>query len=158
MKIIFLDIQGVLHLPIYSRKLKTKGLNPFDDYGPTFAPNCVKNLQTIIETTQAKIVISSTWRLMGEHRLQAMWKDRQLPGEIIGLTPSIQNVKRGDEIAHYLKENGHQNAPPQIIQYLIIDDNNTMLKTQQDNFVQTDSNLGITQTDVQKAINILQAK
>ena len=38
--------------------------------------------------THADIVIESSWKYLGLEAMQDMWKDRQLPGKVIGITPS----------------------------------------------------------------------
>lgn len=88
-KIIFLDIDGVLN--VYP--------NGRDEYGAKFHSHFEDNLRFIIEKTQAKIVISSTWRMNGLREMKAMWQDRDLPGEVIDVTP-VFNTERGEEIAH----------------------------------------------------------
>ena len=55
MKIIFLDIDGVLNVIPQGR----------DEYGAIFHPEFVANLKHIIDKTGAKLVISSTWRMSG---------------------------------------------------------------------------------------------
>lgn len=55
MKVIFLDIDGVLNVYCQGR----------DEYGCTFHKHFEDNLRWIIEETGAKIVISSTWRRDG---------------------------------------------------------------------------------------------
>lgn len=36
-----------------------------DTYGPLFDSEAVKNMQRIIEVTDARIVVSSSWRYLG---------------------------------------------------------------------------------------------
>lgn len=69
MKVIFLDIDGVLNTK-YWENMKVR-----DQYGHTFDPNSVANLARIIEETGAEIVISSSWKCLGLDTLQKMWKD-----------------------------------------------------------------------------------
>lgn len=64
MKVIFLDIDGVLN--VYPQG--------FDEYGSKFHPHFVENLKCLIEKTEAKILISSTWRFSGLKVMQEMWK------------------------------------------------------------------------------------
>ncbi len=97
MKVIFLDIDGVLNVIPQGH----------DEYGAIFHPEFVTNLKWIIELTEAKIVVSSSWRLNGLIALQEMWKHRDLPGEIIDTTPSIYLDK--SEISFH---NGHQQKHP----------------------------------------------
>jgi hypothetical protein len=149
MKVIFLDIDGVLNVIPQGR----------DQYGSIFHPQFEDNLQYLIEQTKANIVISSTWRYSGLKVMQNMWRDRGLPGNIINITPIHFNSRyRGEEIDAWLKEN-------QVDNYVIIDDDNDMLPEQMLNFVQTygnhehtdavDFGYGLTKECTLKAIGIL---
>jgi hypothetical protein len=60
MNYLFLDIDGVLNTGLYSDYLIENGLFETDADGYLFDPEAVKNLQTIIEETDAKIIITST--------------------------------------------------------------------------------------------------
>ena len=128
MKIIFLDIDGVLNVIPQGR----------DEFGSLFHKHFEDNLKFIIEKTNAKIVISSTWRMSGLDVMQEMWNKRNLAGEIIDVTPMLSQVydrvKRGHEIDFWIKDN------PQISNYVIIDDDNDMLEIQKNNFVRTANN------------------
>ncbi len=58
MKIIFLDIDGVLNHMYWLKKMKgVEGDKKF------FDPDCVRRLNTITDKTGAKIVLSSSWRI-----------------------------------------------------------------------------------------------
>ena len=74
-KYTFLDFDGVINTP--------KG---------KFAKKVVANLRRLLERTDAKVVISSTWRLQGMEYIQQLWQEHQLPGEVIGLTPSCNSI------------------------------------------------------------------
>jgi len=176
MKIIFLDIDGVLNLISQGR----------DDFGSIFHQHLVDNLTTLVESTGAKIVMSSSWRFNSKKLMkmsteemssyvhkpitrtqlikdgidycQGMWKHRNYPGEVIDITPHIDICKRGEEIQMWL--DNHEN----ISQYIIIDDDIDMLDSQLDNFVQTSENwdhednvegYGLTKICAEKAIEIL---
>lgn len=80
--------------------------------------------------------------------LQKMWKDRNLPGVIIDITPDGKS--KGWEIDEWL-----MNHKGQVSGYAIIDDENVMLPEQQKHFVQTKSQLGITSREIEKSIIIL---
>ena len=60
--IIFLDFDGVLNTEKYYCELKSKGLPSDDKYGQLFDPEAVANLRKIIDATDARIVVSSSWR------------------------------------------------------------------------------------------------
>lgn len=130
MKVIFLDIDGVLNVIPQGH----------DKWGARFHKHFIDNLRYIIDKTGAKIVISSTWRMGNElHGMIEMWKERELPGEVVGITPNFMlkyktTLCRGKEIDAYLKEH------PEIDNYVIIDDDCDMEPHQLENFVMTSGN------------------
>lgn len=161
-KIIFLDIDGVLNLISQGH----------DQYGSIFHEHLVDNLRKIVDETGAKIVISSTWRFDGLDVMQDMWKSRNYPGEVIDITESYidkvakefgieyyDDIIRGHEIELYLHEH------PSVVDYVILDDDTDMLPSQMNNYVQTSGNkdhpdcidigYGLTSICAQKAIDIL---
>jgi hypothetical protein len=168
MKVIFLDIDGVLNVESYLSAVvdvcKREGLDfnkhIRDEYGDLFCPLTVRYLNWIIESCDAKIVISSTWRMSGLTVMKEMWKYRELPGEIIGITPVTRSFKpsdlsfkeqaeRGNEIKQYLQEH------KEITNYVIIDDDDDFLQEQEGNFIQTFHQYGLTNIVAEKCIEIL---
>jgi hypothetical protein len=166
-KIIFLDIDGVLNPSYYSNALHKMWHNSNgiiksrDEHGQLFFPYNCDALVRIIHSTNAKIVISSRWRLQGEIAMKELWQARNLAGEIIGITPTEQEVVdsgksefydmvcRGMEIDYWIQKNNYKGS------YVIIDDTDDVLDTQRQFFVQTNSNYGLTIIDADKAIEIL---
>ena len=112
MKIIFLDIDGVF----VTRKSLNISDSARDKYGHLFDPVTVKRFDRIIRKTGAKIVISSAWRMSGLQVMQQMWKDRNLPGDVIDITSNIGMGQRGPQIAHWLDGNFT------VDNYILIDD------------------------------------
>jgi hypothetical protein len=162
MKVVFLDIDGVLNVIPQGH----------DHYGAIFHPEFVENLRRLLHETGAKLVISSTWRHSGVVSMKEMWEARNLPGEIIGITPDLrwrvkedarepneQDYVRGDEIQAWLDQHS------QVTNYVILDDDSDMLQSQRGNFVQTSNNInhpdcidigyGLTKTCTDRAIRIL---
>jgi hypothetical protein len=165
-KIIFLDIDGVLNV-----------IPPdYDQFGGIFHDHLVDNLNLIIKETGAKIVISSTWRFGGLERMKQMWQFRNLPGEVIDITPDCHDlintaswsryhpseskkIDRGHEIDYWL------DGRTDIESYVIIDDDNDFLPHQRGNFVRTANNInhpdsidigyGLTKECARRAITIL---
>jgi hypothetical protein len=156
---LFLDIDGVLNVIPQGR----------DKYGALFHDNFESNLKRIIDKTGADIVISSTWRMSGLEVMKKMWSDRNLPGDVVGITKTADKIVdtgltdyydlvcRGDEIELYIKENG-------ITNYCIIDDDDDFLDHQLDRFVRTSNNYshpdsvsgyGLTKICSDKVIDIL---
>lgn len=95
MKLIFLDIDGVL---VTSRHM----VQSKKYFGHEFDPECVRNLQEVLEITEAKIVVSSSWR---EGRtlkqLQSIFEINGIKN-VIGMTPIIEGAIRGKEIMEFL--------------------------------------------------------
>jgi hypothetical protein len=95
-----------------------------------------------------------------------MWDFRNLPGEVIGITPNLtygrgfsDHTPRGVEIQQWLDEH------PDVTNYVILDDDSDMLEHQMKNFVVTFDNVdhpdsvdigyGLTKICAEKAIEIL---
>jgi hypothetical protein len=161
-KIIFLDIDGVLNVYCKDR----------DEFGCTFHKHFVDNLKWIIEKTNAKIVISSTWKIDGLEIMKKMWEKRNLPGDVIDITPSTVDVVKNGICKFYDQvDRGHEiqlwidNNKNKIETYCVIDDDNDMLQSQKNNFVRTANNkdhedcvdigYGLTHKCAEKVINIL---
>ena len=163
-KIIFLDFDGVLNSGDNSRIITFLMMdNPelMQEYyaGIQFDERCVRWLQWIIKETDAKLVISSSWRLQYElQELQAIWKALELPGEIIGYTPFetglsmlgehevSRDFERGREIQAWIDEHKPD-------KYCILDDGFYMLHNQV--FVQTDPEFGLTYDTAKLAVDYL---
>jgi hypothetical protein len=159
MKVIFLDIDGVLNCEDayrsgeckYTEWINHRGDN---DHHQSFCSWSKEWLNKLINETDAKIVISSTWRHSGIEFMQSVWKHENMCGEIIGITPSFRGdikgytIPRGCEIDHYLENDlkfNHINWDKGIQQeyinksgvdnYIIIDDDSDMLYGQRHHFV-----------------------
>ncbi|MRI63857.1 hypothetical protein EDM00_07625 [Ornithobacterium rhinotracheale] len=166
-KIIFLDLDGVLNTERFQNKLQAQGMPRSDKYGLLFDSEAVVYLDQIIQKTNAKIVISSSWKFLGKSTLAKMWKERNLPGEIIDITPSANadewllsaNLDSLEEMMQHPKSleietwlKLHSKAK---ISYVIIDDENIVSKSQSEFFVQTNPFLGLNEENAKEIINIL---
>ena len=165
-KILFLDVDGVLNTERQHWHCQMNGIAPIDRFGYAFDPEAVANLATILTETEAEIVISSSWKSIGLANLLDLWEFRKLPGKIIDTTPNtisdefLLNANlddmelvpiKGMEIKEWLTNHGKQ-----VSHYVIIDDESGMLPEQQQHFVQTNPQFGITKRDVERTITILQ--
>jgi hypothetical protein len=155
MKVIFLDIDGVLNSfdNMYALRFIDYNNGPLDRdrYGVFFDERCVRWLRLILHETKAKIVISSAWKDSGLKVMQAMWQERKLPGEVIDITPDaldIMDESRGREIQMWLDKH-------EVESYCIIDDNSDMLPEQMKYFVQTESVVGLNRESYRQANFIL---
>lgn len=169
-RFIFLDFDGVLNTMEYQTALQWKGLGWEDDFGYLFDPYAVENLKFIIDNTAAKIVVTSSWRLDGVEKMRELWKYRNLPGEILGVTPHLNQVcfntldggkdtfsvipygTRGLEINEWLRVKAES---PTMCSYVIIDDFDDFISSQHTHFVQTDPETGLTKELAEKAVSVL---
>lgn len=172
MKVIFLDIDGVLNNQIWLSGWKdylelTKG-NIDHEQRRWFDHRCVNLLNELTEETEAKIVVSSSWRNgRSLEDLQKLFKEIGIEGEVIGKTPQLYfnglenynySVPRGCEIKAWLETNksilGEKMSR---LKYVIFDDDSDMLYWQRNNFLWVDPYSGLTPSIIYKAKLILNA-
>lgn len=166
-KYLFGDFDGVLNTEYYQNYLCYQGLAYQDEYGALFDPEAIKQLKRIVDATNAKIVIESSWKYLGLEAMQEMWSDRKLPGQVIGITSSsvsdqwllsanLEDIDpamghcKGMEIASWLSDNAKQGT-----KYVILDDEYVIMDSQLSHFVLTNPYDGITEEIANKAISIL---
>lgn len=148
MKIIFLDIDGVLNSRQSISYNHTLGLT-FGEYDRP-DPLMIANLNFIIKETDAYIVISSSWRIRGlMYCKEMLYKAGLIKNSILDITPTIYNTGRGNEIQKWL-----DNDLDDIESFVILDDNSDMMHLKKF-LVQTNSEYGLTLADSLKAIKIL---
>jgi hypothetical protein len=158
MKIIFLDIDGVLNsdksLLVEENTLDTllreiKGILPHEMH--------IRWLNEIIKKTDARVVISSTWRLNNSLLvLNGLFVYAGFKYSLFDKTPVIScSVPRGEEIRMWLI---YTNTFSTVDSYVILDDDNDMLEEQQKNFVLIDGYRGLDECYAAKAIEILNGK
>lgn len=146
MKAIFLDINGVLNSNEHTAFIKsfiTYGDNmiePFDD-------KCLYNLKYIVDETDAKIIITSIWRLFPDYLYILMNKLEEygLDKNVISLTISNKYKDKLQEIAVKLKKLG-------ITEYVVLDNDDTL---KLDRHVITNNATGLTKINAKQAVKIL---
>lgn len=140
--IIFLDFDGVLNsLSWYKRREKKKHTTRLEYRLHEFDPAAISLLNDLCKDIGAKVVISSTWRIDG---LDACRNYLNLAGatfEIIDVTEQSQHRHRGLEIEKWLTDN----KPSGFFEYVIIDDDDDILPSQEPNFFQTNFEVGLTE-------------
>ena len=164
-KVIFLDIDGVLNTERHYEYCCKNRITSDERFGYPFDPEVIGNLKKIIDETGAEIVISSSWKFWGLSTMIDLWKGRNLPGKVIGITPQAMSDEmlmnadltememlplKGSEIKGWLSE--HRRS---VAQYAILDDVNDMRPEQQSHFVQINPVVGITEQDAEEVIAIL---
>ena len=147
MKIVFLDIDGVLNS---TRTCVAHGGYPFD-FAETdmaqFDRTAIALVRGVIKAAGAQVVLSSAWRIT--HPFADVAKALDMP--IIDRTPSLCGC-RGDEIKWWLGQH------PEVECYAIIDDSGDMLAEQTPFFVQTDMHEGFLWRDAEKVAGLLGLK
>ena len=146
MKAIFLDIDGVLNSNEHTAFIKsfiTYGDNmiePFDD-------ECLHNLKYIVDETDAKIIITSIWRLFPDYLYILMNKLEEygLDKNVISLTIRNKYKDKLQEIAVKLKKLG-------ITEYVVLDNDKTL---NLDRHIITNNVTGLTEIDAKQAVKIL---
>lgn len=162
-KLIFLDIDGVLNSREWTSHVFNNNGND-KQLSDVVDPNAVRKICKICEETDARIIISSSWRTFDYNTtVQNLRKYRdfeQLIPYIVGIT-SRYNIgcSRGDEIQYLLndirKHHYEHECPTKNLfikdveiteepKYVIIDDDYDMLKHQMKYFMRTDFIRGIT--------------
>lgn len=164
MKIIFLDVDGVLNseddLEVYRKQNNITGCILYDN----IEDRPLNLLQEIVDATGAKIVVSSSWRLgylrRSKHgkidtlfnKLRSALESKHL--SIYDVTPYLPGQERGAEIQEWMyqcKEN--------IENFIILDDDSDMgpFKESQE-FIHTTYKHGLTEELKDLAIEILGTK
>ena len=120
MRVIFLDIDGVLNNSSTEER--------FEGY-IGISPVLVAIFNKLIQETNARVVLSSTWRL------DANWRETMARHKIkcvfLGATPHLykpggEYIPRGEEIKKWLDDNSQY----QVTNYAILDDDSDMLEGQ----------------------------
>ena len=155
MKVIFLDIDGVLNDNFTQSKIF--GYDFVDD-------DKVERLKTIIDATGAKVVLSSTWRdgwydwdngrktMSSEMFIELEKKLRDFGIELFDKTPMFKGhlSVRGQEIRYWLE---HQTE--EIESFVILEDWENLFPYNDDNIVWTDIDEGLTEECMELAIDKL---
>jgi hypothetical protein len=139
-KIIFLDFDGVVNA--FSEPESVRCLSK----------RCVANLNTLLERSGASVVVTSTWRIrhpLADLRQILVNSGLRFPERIVGITPRGEMGQvRGHEIGQWLKDH------PEVKQFVILDDDSDMGPFLH-RLVRSDSDAGLTDLDVEKALEIL---
>jgi len=145
LKIIFLDIDGVLNSKSYYKTVERtkKDWNRFN-------PLAVEMIRRLIEEFDASIVISSTWR----YGLVKELKNELIKSGLVKYlhkdwkTPQTYPSHRGEEINLWLDNH------PEVIDYVIIDDDENILEEQKNWFIRTNIKEGMTEEHYYKVRQI----
>jgi hypothetical protein len=155
-RLLFLDIDGVLNSEAsakleYNDRRGKVGLSTYLDR------SCVRQLDRIIEQTDAKVVVTSCWRLSWP--LPALEAHMRMFGfyrRLADKTPRLtgldgSTVPRGLEVLHYLEKCWRHGG---VESFCILDDETDMADLEFA-LVKTDPEKGLTNNDANRAIQML---
>lgn len=151
MKVIFLDFDGVLN----SNQYLQSGRHP-DGCGIGLDPFAVVRLRRLVHETDAKIVVTSTWRTgRSVDNLSGLLQAAGCHLEVLDKTPDLYTKShgykhRGDEINAWLRSTWHE-----VESYVVIDDD--VVEGFTDVQVNTSFDDGLQNCHVDAAIRILGA-
>jgi hypothetical protein len=135
MKVIFLDVDGVLN-----------NFNLLSRYGFDYIDEgCVSLLANVVRATGARIVLSSSWRLEDKNRSIVKSTLRASKLEIDDQTPYLQGRARIEEISLWLKDH------PDVNKFVILDDDEDA-GFGMDGFFQTNPEIGLTGDMAEKIV------
>jgi hypothetical protein len=148
MKVVFLDIDGVLNSHAWVKDLgRDRGLGHLD-------PAACARVQRLCDDTGAKLVISSTWRLIFKRAaICDMFRARDLTTTILGMTAAL-HTKRGHEIQAWLDASSAIAELGTIDGMVIIDDDFDMAHLAPWH-VKTDVDCGFTDGELRQAAEVL---
>lgn len=147
-KIVFLDFDGVL---------ATLPERPdLEDLGrlSSFSQDAVERLNQICEGEDAKVVISSSWRLvLNKRQILKRLNDAGFRGALHEdwLTPDIGQKPRGEEIKAWLLEHRDE-----VVSWVILDDSDDFYPYQP--LVQTQGDRGLEDLHVPEACQLLRGQ
>jgi len=144
-RVIFLDVDGVLNNGSWAMEMYDKGIRTYRDdilYEPA-----LERLKRLVDATGAIIVVSSSWRqIPTAYGHLKDWLEK-FGMTIWDKTPYIGTC-RGDDITAWF------NINPGEWSYVILDDDDDMGE-HMGHLVQTDFDVGLIDTDVERAMIIL---
>ena len=137
MKLIFLDIDGVLNCP--------KTPNP-RSFPYVIDDRLLALFRQLLERTGALVVLSSTWR----YDPAGIFSAKRYGVPFIDITPDMPNEPRCKEILEWLRNH------PEVTRYVVIDDEDDELEGLP--FFQPSSRIGLTEKIVEGVADYLNGK
>lgn len=149
MKVLFLDIDGVMNSRQYIKRVDVD----FDDPKHQMDPDAVVRLNAITNQTGASIVVTSTWRKAFYYveQLQECISSYGITAPVVDMTLDLvlDGYSRKDEIVVWLEAHSDVDA------YVVLDDEGIDLPG---HLVQTKFDDGIQDHHVRMAVSILGVK
>lgn len=134
MKVLFLDIDGVVNKQENFDRSRNPGPYPLDSY-------CAFLVGRIVLQTGCEVVLSSSWR----NHPEGVQNVSERVIQLLDKTPYLPGV-RGDEIQWWLDRH------PEVTRYAILDDDSDMLGSQKSSFFKTSFREGLTDEIAERVI------
>ena len=168
MKLLFLDIDGVLNSSDWARRRTVKA-NPHGSPAELaeflIDPKAIARVNDVLDRTGALVVLSSAWRLGNSERWmeakEMLYSAGLKPKTIVGRTPDL-TIKlgsihiapdRGDEIGSYLKS--MRECGRAIEAYAAVDDTSMRGDSVKGRLVLTDMSYGLVDEHVERLVDLL---
>ena len=163
-RVCFLDVDGVLNSERFFER--TGRQDRFGVGSDRLDPEALARLDRVLEATGAEVIVCSSWRYAVSPRELAQMMAEvgfKHPERVVGQTEHSaheSDTPRGDEVRDWLAmERERCEVEPErepVTSYCIIDDDDEFDGEQQDYYIQTDREVGLTDHDARRAIAILQ--
>lgn len=134
-RIVFLDYDGVVNTPMWNSD-GTVCSYGFPKQGKVNNFQAVQWLSEACQKFGYDIVVTSTWRLDNNYKECLINGGLRKGIEVLGRTPRFSGQPRGEEIKAYIEDH------PEILYYIIVDDEDDILPEQINNFIQVDGDAG----------------
>lgn len=143
LRLVFLDIDGVLNSSKWWQE--RQHVSWTDEQ---IDPRAVAILNLIALSDITRIVVSSTWRMMGLQNVRNVLERVGVQARVIGVTPDLWRTegdyRRGKEISKWLEENDRDRFGA----YIVIDDDFDAGIGHAPRFIKTDVCVGLTHDHV----------
>ena len=155
MKVLFLDIDGVLNSEVFIRQRPDDQDN--DAWVNMLDSVAIERLNSILVTLpEVEVVLSSSWRSSGKDEIQQALKEKGFRGTLLDVTPDLSkkvgflwtNEHRGAEIDAWLK------GRDDVDKFAILDDDSDM-SPHMDRLVLTSWEFGLKREHVEEIIKML---
>lgn len=153
--IIFLDIDGVLNSRTHMNNL-IQQRKSVSSGNMELNRESILILKEIINKTNAKIVLSSSWRKILRNVVNVRNQLKSHGISLLGLTGTSQSGKRDDEIREWI--NNWINEKNNIRSFIIIDDDEQDIELYKDRLIHTTWMYGLQKEHIKNSIELLNCK